>query len=311
VVTGYSLISLPYISGVPIVDPFDNLDFSMFYNTPVSSSFTPDAPGDLESNNIGNVAIDYSLASHFSYNSQSEVDTISSNHLNIIGKAITGTTTDTYNFNEPLSGFSIGNIATVFTHEIKIENTPNDNMVYFDNQDSLGVLTGKTFYQDLTGRVKSFDGYYAITGGTYYRTFYKVSGSTVVDIFNMQYSGSTSVTGLTSNTLPVSTDRLDYTSDWYYYDVDKISLLSNVNTLYYDKIPNITTLYSQDYIKRGYVTSGITSFYTYTTNVGPTTGTTESLDGWYNPLIGWKPYSKSYFSYNAGKTIQIDIEESC
>lgn len=311
VVTGYSLISLPYISGVPIVDPFDNLDFPIFYNVPLSGSFTPDAPGDLESNNIGNVNLDYSLASHFSYNGQSEVDTITTNHLNIIGESITGTTIDTYNFNEPLSGFSIGNIATIFTHEIKIENTPNDNMIYFDNQDSLGVLTGKTFYQDLTGRVKSFDGYYAITGGTYYRTFYKVSGSTVVDIFNMQNSGSTTVTGLTSNTSSVITDRLDYTSDWYYYDVDRISLLNNVNTLYYQKIPNITTLYGQDYIKRGYATTGKTSFYTYTTNVGPTTGTTESLDGCYKPLIGWQVYSKSDFNYNVGKTIQIDIEESC
>lgn len=311
VVTGYSLIALPYISGVPIVDPFDDLNFEIFYSAPVSSSFTPDAPGDLESNNIGNVTIDYSLGSHFSYNSQSEVDTVTSNHLNIIGEAVTGTTTDTYNFNEPLTGFSIGNIATIFTHEIKIENTPNNNMIYFDNQDSLGVLTGKTFYQDLTGRVKSFDGYYAITGGTYYRTFYKVSGSTVIDIFNMQYSGSTTVTGLTSNTLPVVTDRLDYTSDWYYYDVDKITLLNNVNTLFYNKIPNITALYNEDYIKRGYATSGQTSFYTYTTNVGPTTGTTESVDGQYKPLIGWQIYSKSDFSYNVGKTIQIDIEESC
>lgn len=311
VVTGYSLISLPYISGVPIVDPFDNLDFPMFYNTPVSNSFTPDAPGDLETNNIGNVNLDYSLASHFSYNSQSEVDTITTNHLNIIGESVTGTTIDTYNFNEPLTGYSIGNIATIFTHEIKIENTPNDNMVYFDNQDSLGVLTGKTFYQDLTGRVKSFDGYYAITGGTYYRTFYKVSGSTVIDIFNMQYSGSTTVTGLTSNTLPVITNRLDYTSDWYYYDVDRITLLDKVNLLFYDKIPNISSLYSQDYIKRGYATSGQTSFYTYTTNVGPTTGTTESIDGCYKPLIGWQVYGKSDFSYNVGKTIQIDIEESC
>jgi hypothetical protein len=127
----------------------------------------------------------------------------------------------------------------------------------------------------------------------------------------MQYSGSTSVTGLTSNTLPVVTDRLDYTSDWYYYDVNKISLLSNVNILFYDKIPNITTLYSQDYIKRGYATTGQTSFYTYTTNVGPTTGTTESLDGCYKPLIGWSQESQNDFSYNVGKTIQIDIEESC
>ena len=311
VVTGYSLMSLPYISGVPIVDPFDNFDFPIFYNIPLSGSFTPDAPGDLESNNIGNVNLDYSLASHFSYNGQSEVDTITTNHLNIIAESVTGTTVDTYNFNEPLTGYSIGNIATIFTHEIKIENTPNDNMIYFDNQDSLGVITGKTFYQDLTGRVKSLDGYYAITGGTYYRTFYEVSGSTVIDIFNMQYSGSTSVTGLTSNTLPVVTDRLDYTSDWYYYDVNKISLLNNVNILFYDKIPNITTLYSQDYIKRGYATTGQTSFYTYTTNVGPTTGTTESLDGCYKPLIGWSQESQNDFSYNVGKTIQIDIEESC
>ena len=311
VVTGYSLISLPYISGVPIVDPFDNLDFPIFYNIQLSGSFTPDAPGDLESNNIGNVNLDYSLASHFSYNGQSEVDTITTNHLNIIGESITGTTIDTYNFNEPLSGFSIGNIATIFTHEIKIENTPNNNMIYFDNQNSLGVTTGKTFYQDLTGRVKSFDGYYAITGGTYYRTFYNVSGSTVVDIFNMQYSGSTTVTGLTSNTLPVITDRLDYTSDWYYYNVDKIVLLNNVNTLFYEKIPNISTLYSEDYIKRGYMTTGETSFYTFTTNVGPTTGTTESLDGCYKPLIGWQLYSGNDFAYSVGKTIQIDIEESC
>jgi hypothetical protein len=313
VVTGYSLISLPYISGVPVAGMFDNFnfDFEIFYNLPQSSSFTPDSSGDLETNNIGDITLKYSIGTHIGYNSQTEVDLITTDHIDTIGGLVTGTTIDTYNFSEPLTGFSIGNIATIFTHEIRIEDVPNENMIYFDNQDGLGVLSGKTFYQDITGRVKSFDGYYAITGGTYYRTFYKLSGSTVVDIFNMNYSGSTTVTGLTSNILSVITDRLDFTSDWFYYDLDRISLLNNVNIMYNEKIPDITTLYGQDYIKRGYSTSGQTSFYTYLTNVGPTTGTTESLDGWYKPLIGWIINSKKEFPYSAGKTIQIDIQESC
>jgi hypothetical protein len=105
---------------------------------------------------------------------------------------------------------SVTNIEVFFTHDLKLEQSPNYFLIWYENSDSLGITVNKKLYYDVDGKLSALNGYYR-----FYKTsnllFYKVEYGVVTDIF----SGTTSMTSqIHGGTYYLRGIDLDYTSVW-------------------------------------------------------------------------------------------------
>jgi uncharacterized protein (TIGR02145 family) len=199
---------------------------------------------------------------------------------------------------------NIGRLDISFTHVLKVEGTPTQNSIYYNNTDGLGVTVGKFLYYDYCGCTKVLNGYYAITGVTYYRTFYQTTNGAIVNIYYMLTSSSTT----TTTSQPIIPDD-GFTSDWYLESFDENTLQIWVNKIINNRFYNTTTMASDTSIvlKRGFLSTPTTpnNFQLYTTFPSYS----EAPTGWYTPLTDW--IGQSYFFYNRAISITLNITEIC
>lgn len=309
------LLILPYLSGIPV----EYSSGSIYYSTPVSQIVNIYPKGGLStvSSPTKNVSLDAS--SSISFTSQAEADNLASSSLGTIITFVTGSASSSFNYSSPLTGSALGEFQGTFTHDIKIENIPTLSDVYYNNVDNNGLTVGKTLYFDSLGTLPALSGFYATGSTSYYRTFYQVSSGSVVDIFNMSASNSTTVSNISGSTIPVVTSSLNYSSNWYYYSVG-LSDIFNFAIQTSSPTFNTNNLYSTSSVRVGFVSgstiiSGSVSqsfdakdFKLYDTN---NTGSSHSdaLSGYYKPLLDWP--GGNIFSYSRNQNLSIDIEEIC
>ena len=191
-------------------------------------------------------------------------------------------------------------------------NAPNNLFFYLDTTNS-GIQINTKLYYDYDGVFSVLPGYYInlTSGGGYYRKFFEVnSASTVVDIWTMSASSSTSVTSqLTSEVRNLSTEFSGYSGGWYFkgkYPED-CSL-----TRYYD-VHNLTEIwgtqefYDSEYVVRGFGDNdGANLFYLYNSNLDTTQGYTLAPYSFYRPITTF-----NIFVYVGEIIIYIDFEEIC
>ncbi len=309
------LLILPYLSGIPI----EYSSGSVYYSAPTSQIVNIYPKGGLStvSSPTKNVSLDAS--SSISFTSQAEADNLASSSLGTIITFVTGSASSSFSYSSPLTGSALGGFQSAFTHDIKIENTPTLSDVYYNNIDNNGLTIGKTLYFDPLGTLPALNGFYATGSSTYYRTFYQVSSGSVIDIYNMSASNSTTASNSSGSSISVVTSSLNYSSNWYYHSIG----LSDVFDFAIQSTSpnfNVNNLYATSSIRAGFVSgstiiSGSVSqsfnaedFRLYNTNF---TGSSNSdaLSGYYKPLIEWP--GGNVFSYSRNQNLSIDIEEIC
>ena len=291
------LLLLPYTSGIPI-------EFSVIPYFSPSTGITVNITDNGELTQTPN-DISYIIPSGYviSYIGQIEANTQLQNIILDINDIIN----NTYNYSETFSDLNLGELESSFTHEIRIESSSTDVNCYYDNTNQSGATINKKLFYDTTGKIKVLNGYYAVSGETYYRTFYKVINGTIVDIYNMLYSNSTTVTG-TTDTISVINVNLNYSSNWYITSFSLNDIIEINNNILSQKYYNTDTLYSQTYVRRGYYNQSGDSFYLYDNNTNNYT-LNDAPASDYKPLIDW--LTEPPFSYYPPLSININIEEIC
>jgi hypothetical protein len=309
------LLILPYLSGIPV----EYSSGSVYYNAPISQIVNIYPKGGLSIINSPTKTVSLDASSSISFTSQAEADNLASSSLGTIITFVTGSASSSFNYSSPLTGSALGEFQSAFTHDIKIENTPTLSEVYYNNADNNGLTIGKTLYFDPLGTLPALSGFYATGSSSYYKIFYQISSGSVIDIYNMSASNSTTVSNISGSTIAVVTSSLNYSSNWYYYSVG----LSNVYDFYSQILSptfNTNNLYSTSSIRVGFVSgstiiSGSISqsfdakdFRLYDTN---STGSSNSdaLSGYYKPLLNWP--GEAIFTYSRNQNLSIDIEEIC
>lgn len=293
------LMLLPYTSGIPI----EYTSGTTYYSTAITTTVPITDCAELA---VIPTGITYTLPSGYTTSrvSQIDADNLANATLTSISSQISGS----FNYSEMLSDVNLGTIDSFFTHEIKVETTPTVANCYYDNTNQLGLTVGKKVFYDHMGRYEAMNGYYAITGSTYYRTFYKLVNGSVSDIFNMQTSGSITVTGTTSNILSVITTNLDYSSNWYFTSLSTSDITIKVNNILNQRCFDPNSLYAESYLVRGFYKPTADLFYLYNDNYSNVT-TTEAKAGIYKPIVEW--LYEPTFVYYPGLTLNINIQEIC
>ena len=300
------LFLVSYLSGIPV--EYSTIPTTIFKNQTTTKNIPLTSSGDLV---IGPSSIDVNYESGFttSYISQIDADTLLDDYHDTLKDVVTGSTTNPFTYSTGLTENELGIVGSYFTHELKIENNPTKSFLYFNNQDTLGITIGKNLYYDINGTYKVLNGYYSTTGNTYYREFYKTIDGAVDDIYNMQTSGSTSVTGSTNDVVSLVTTGLTYQSNWYIYTQDYFDNTQKLDNILYSKNFNNNSLYSTDYIKRGYESPNSEDVFIYDSNTGGLV-VGDGNNGYYQPLISWVDRERLFY-YNQSDTYTIDIEELC
>jgi hypothetical protein len=254
------------------------------------------------------IPITYELPEGF-VSSYDNLEDINATALSVLSEITGATYENLYSYEEKPTKKEI---QTYFTHEIKIEQTPNIIVLEYNDYDDLGVTTGKTLYYDENGDSSVLNGYYAISGSTPYRTFYKTVNGVVVDVLTMDNSGSTGVTSTyTGGTYNIINDYLDHTSGWFlistFYNELDLTLYNNR----YDLITNWNTsnFYNSYYVTRGVINNLTTkdSFYLYDNNLTGTTKT-EAIENFYRQIY---PFDSEIFVYDREDTLTIKPVEVC
>ena len=208
-----------------------------------------------------------------------------------------------------LADDDLGELDCFFTHQIRVETNAIGISCYYNNTDRQGLTIGKKLHFNDWGRTTALTGFYAITGETPYRTFYKIDSSGYVDdIFTMQLSSSTTVYGTKSN-LSVDTTNLQYVSNWYLTSPNFLLLSDEITSILEKKCLDPNTLLSNNLLVRGYYYSGSTDdLLLYDDNYN-NYNMSQGIAGYYYPLIEWM--LELMFQYFPSMTIYIDISQIC
>jgi hypothetical protein len=199
----------------------------------------------------------------------------------------------------------VTNIETYFTHELKLETTPNYFLLWYDNSDSLGITTNKKLYYDVDGRLSALNGYYR----DYKKNnlvFYKVQYGVVTDIF----SGTTSLTSqVNGGTYNLNGDDFDYTSAWFIDSFNPNDLSLSFGNDFDGLIANWNTnlFYTGDTINKGIIKNRINpdSFYLYDNNLTATTYS-EANESSFREVY---PFDSIVFTYYKPQTLFINTVE--
>ena len=159
------------------------------------------------------------------------------------------------------------------------------------------------------------DGYYAVSGLSPYRTFYKTTNGNVVDIITMETSVSTTGSSVNSGSHNVISDSKDYTSGWFLNshltkDLD-LNVYNNTNNLIIDW--NTSNFYNSEYVTRGLIKNFTTkdSLVLYGDNTTSTeidNSTTEAEEQFYRQIF---PFDSEIFVYDREDTLTIKPVEVC
>jgi hypothetical protein len=197
------------------------------------------------------------------------------------------------------------NIETYFTHELKLEMSPNYFSLWYDNSDSLGITVNKKLYYDNDGKLSALNGYYR----DYKKNnlvFYKVQYGVVTDIF----SGTNSLTSqLNGGTYYLNGDDFDYTSAWFIDSYNPSDLSLSFGNDFDGLITNWNTnlFYTGDTINKGIIKNRTNpdGFYIYDNNLTATTYS-EANESSYREVY---PFDSNVFTYYKPQTLLINIEE--
>ena len=293
VVDKVKLIVLPYTSGKPL--PFCG-GGTIFYNTEISQVVTNTCCA-LETCESFTVRI----PAQQEYSCISQADAQSKAQTKLTKAVQLAQTQGVYV--TPFEEGRIGELDTHFTHEFRIEDNPTEVTIYYDST-STGAIVGKTLYYDSSGCTKVLDGYYAVSGTTPFRKFYRTTNGVIVSIHDMATSSSTTV----STGQAILTTNKDYSSNWY---ITGVSI--NELDVYGQSISNSRTfdpnsLYTSSGMKKGFIKTPITlaDFQLFTNFVSTTYA--EAPSGAYLPLIDW--ITNPAFYYNRARTISLDLLET-
>ena len=300
------LLFLSYIAGKP--EKFDTAQ-SLFVSETTSTlvSQSSDIIGSL--NNP--IDINYQLPEGFI--TSFDPNDITTEITQTILSDLTGLTHQyLYSFEEKPG---VVEIQTYFTHEIKIEDNPNIFILNYDNSSDNGVTIGTTLYYEYDGDSSVLDGYYAISGSTPYRTFYKTTNGNVVDIITMETSVSTTGSSVNSGPHNVISNSKDYTSGWFLNshltkDLD-LNVYNNTNNLIIDW--NTSNFYNSEYVTRGLIKDFTTkdSLVLYGDNTTSTeidNSTTDAEQQFYRQIF---PFDSEVFVYDREDTLTIKPVEVC
>lgn len=308
------LLILPYLSGIPIEYSTGNV----YYSNAINKIVNIYPKGGLSTVDSSTKTVLLSVSSSVSFTSQAEADSLASSSLDTIVTFVTGSASHSFDYSTQLTGSALGGFSGVFTHDIKVENYPTYVDVYYNNTDNNGVTIGKTLYFDPLGTLPALNGFYATASAPHYRSFYQISSGSVIDIYNMSASNSTTASNASGSSIPVITSSLDYSSNWYYYSLGLGDMYDFSNQTLSPKF-NTNNLYSTSSIRIGFVSGSTISgsisqsfdakdFKLYDTNFTGSSFSSAS-SGFYKPLI---PLSGSnVFTYNQIQNLSIDIEEIC
>jgi hypothetical protein len=197
------------------------------------------------------------------------------------------------------------NIETYFTHELKLETSPNYFSLWYDNSDSLGITINKKLYYDVDGKLSALNGYYR----DYKKNnlvFYKVQYGIVTDIF----SGTNSLTSqLNGGTYNLNGDDFDYTSAWFIDSYNPSDLSLSFGNDFDGLITNWNTnlFYTGDTINKGIIKNRTNpdGFYIYDNNLTATTYS-EANESSYREVY---PFDSNVFTYYKPQTLFINVEE--
>lgn len=302
------LVVLPYLSGRP--QPYCNGN-TIYYNTVKTTGITSTCCAFETS--TSNTTITVAANTYYSCVSQNDADSKATKALQ---NAYTWAVINA-NYCSQYKDSEVGLIDSVFTHQFKVETKPTLTTVYYDNKVSTGLSVGKKLYYDPFGCTPCLEGYYAVTGGSPFRTFYYVTGGTVQSIHTMANSNSTTVNTGQS----IITTNQDYSSNWFWSGLTYTNVFNTTENFTRTNGFDPNTLYTNVNLKKGIAKyTGDTSTLTLNQNVTNdevedlqfftgTTSTNEATAGWYRPLIDWiQPFPFYYFK---AKTMSLNIEELC
>jgi len=296
------LLLLPYTSGKPI--PYCGEGNPIYYSEAFNETITLTECAELTTN-PGSVSL--TLEASSSVSCISGVD--ANNKALITWNKAKSNAVAKYSYSSTLSGNSLGSLESAFTHELKVETTPNNVNAFYNNINGAGLTIGKKLFYDFEGRYEVANGFYAVSGTSPYRTFYQTLNAAVTNIYTMASSGSTTVTDSSSNVFSLVTTDLNHTSDWYFYELDDNSIHEQVQNANSTRCYDINSAISSSFIRRGYVTSDLkTSLKLFPSNTAITT-IEAGISGWYQPISKWGITNPFY--YNSSQTIAINSEEIC
>lgn len=293
VVDKVKLIVLPYTSGKPL--PFCG-GSTIYYNTEISQVITNTCCA-LETCESFTVKIpaqqEYSCISQADAQSKAQTK---------LAKAVQLAQTQGV-YVTPFEESRIGELDTYFTHEFRLEDNPTEVTVYYDST-TTGPIVGKTLYYDSSGCTKVLDGYYAVTGTTPFRRFYRTTNGDIVSIHDMATSSSTTV----STGQAILTTNKDYSSNWYLTGVTTTELDTYGQSISNSRTFNPNSLYTNAAMKKGFIKTPVTlaDFQLFTNFVSTTYA--EAPAGAYLPLIDW--ITNPAFYYNKARTISLDLLET-
>jgi uncharacterized protein (TIGR02145 family) len=311
----YKLIILPYVSGKPL--PYCN--GRIYYNELLTAPIIP--PGKcctLEVCSGGTLSIEAGTV--YSCISIDDANSIAQEMLN--SSVIYAQ--NNYAPIQLLNENQLGILNCNFTHELKIETTPTQVSLFFDGRNGLTPRVNTTLYYEDCGCTEVLDGYYAVSGTSNYRVFYKTVGGRISNIYNMLSSNSTT----TTTGEPIIFTNLDYSSNWYltgstqstlnYYSNYLINNPTNRNFSPNQLLNNYTVNYptppGNPYTYRlvkGFIKTPTThnNFQLYNDYV--TTSYSEAPSGWYRPLIDWITEDSFYYIGTDSRNIYVNIRENC
>lgn len=307
----YKLIILAYVSGKPL--PYCGPNAPIYYNTGSTTTISTKQQDCCDLELCNDIVVTVPSGTTWSCASQADAEAQAQLLFNYQIEYVLN-----HHVTVPLPSSAYGEVSTIFTHELKIEQIPNNVGLTFDARISQTPRVGMKMYYDSYGCTLVLDGYYATTGTTPYRTFYRTRNGIIDDIQVMQTSASTT----TNSGLPIVTTYRTHTSNWYLTETDRTSLnlwsnkLANTrhfnpNLLYTGYTLTLPTSASHTFtLKKGFINTPTTysNFRLYDNFVG--TSSSEATYGWYRPLIDW--LVEPIFLYQpSGRTLFINISEEC
>jgi hypothetical protein len=294
------LILLPYTSGKPI--PYCGLDANgnpktVYYSSALTHTVTTHCC-DLEDCSEDTViSLPYGTAT--SCISQDDADDEAEAQFQA---AIDYAETHSV-YNGALDDSSIGQLDVNFTHEIKEEDNPAKMTVFWDKRNGSTITVGESLYYDYTGCQKVLPGYYAVSGSSYPKYYYKVEDGEVDTIYTQNAANSTTTT--TGQSI-IKTNE-DKTSNWFLKHTRKTPLslylhylddrTFDVNSLF---TTSTYTLSAGRLLSGSYTDGAFEKYDGYNSDGITQTSFEEQGTGWYAPLNGWKPEEEDLFFYQNG-----------
>lgn len=297
IVTDYnSLIVLAYTSGKPL--PYCGTGTVYYNNGNLTQTIIPSCC-DLEVATETTITVEN--GSEFSCISQQDAN----NKALAIFNAAVDYAENYANYCQVIDDEQIGELDVIFTHELKVENTPTRATIFYDNRDNGGATVGKSLYFDASGCQKVLNGYYGVTGTTTFRTFYHTTNGQIDGIYYMSSSNSTT----TTTSEPIVTTNLSYSSNWFLTNANSQTLTYLTNGYDTDMSFDPNSLYTDSNLKKGFIDNleTLDDFQVY--DNFNTTSHSQANTGWYRPLIDW--IGNNPFYYYKEQTIVLNVEERC